>query len=97
MKRRSPYKFRTNEQGAILLISLVVTVFLSVLLGAAMLRSDVQRQEVAQRHSRQQAFYAAETGIDTAIYNLRQNGSWKPGQGGIPAIVDQAFDITVAG
>jgi len=85
-----------NKNGAVLLLSLVVTVFLSVLIGAAMLRSDVQRQEVTQRHSLQESFYAAETGIDNAIYNLRQNASWKPGQGGIPAIVDEPFDITVA-
>ena len=53
-----------NKNGAVLLLSLVVTVFLSVLIGAAMLRSDVQRQEVTQRHSLQESFYAAETGIE---------------------------------
>jgi hypothetical protein len=87
----------SNNSGVVLLLSLVVTIFLSVLLGAAMLRSDVQVKEVMQRSSKQESFYAAEAGIDDAIYNLRQNASWKPGQGGVPPIVDKAFDVTIAG
>ncbi|MCB9771854.1 MAG: type II secretion system protein [Candidatus Omnitrophica bacterium] len=86
-----------SKRGQILLFSLVVMVFLSTLLGAAMLRSDVQVKEIINRKRLQEAFYAAETGIDTAIYNLRQNSAWKPGQNGVAAIVDQPFNITVAG
>lgn len=85
-----------NNKGAVLLLSLIVTVFLSVLLGAAMLRSDVQVKEVLNRREKQEAFYAAETGIDVAIFNLREDAAWKPGQSGTPAIIDQPFVIQVA-
>ncbi len=91
------FKMITKESGAVLLLSLLVTVFLSVLLGAAMLRSEVSVKEMMQRRQMQEAFYAAETGLDTAIFNLRQSATWTPGEGGIPLIEDAAFEITVAG
>ncbi len=90
-------KMITKESGAVLLLSLLVTVFLSVLLGAAMLRSEVSVKEMMQRRQMQEAFYAAETGLDTAIFNLRQNAAWKPGIGPIEPIIDAPFNITVAG
>ena len=85
-----------NKRGAVLLFSLVITVFLSTLLAAAIMRTDVQVKEVINRNDLQQAFYAAETGIDIAIFNLRQNAAWKPGHTGFAAIVDQPFDIIIA-
>lgn len=91
------FKMITKESGAVLLLSLLVTVFLSVLLGAAMLRSEVSVKEMMQRRQMQEAFYAAETGLETAIFNLRQNPTWQPGKGGIPEITDAAFDIVIAG
>lgn len=84
-----------NKRGAVLLLTLVMTVFLTVLLGAAMQRSDVQIREVIQRRQMQEAFYAAETGIDIAVFNLRENAAWRPGQGSNPAIVDVPFIIPV--
>lgn len=86
-----------NNSGAVLLLSLIVTVFLSVLLGAAMLRSDVQVKEVMNRRQLQESFYAAETGIDVAIFNLREDAAWKPGQGNEPAIVNEPFIAQLSG
>jgi hypothetical protein len=85
-----------NNNGAVLLLSLVVTVFLSVLLGAAMLRSDVQVKEVMNRRQLQEAFYSAETGINVAIYNLREDAAWNPGQNATPAIIDEPFIVQIA-
>ncbi len=87
----------SNKSGAVLLLSLLVTVFLSILLGAAMLRSNIAVKEVTQRRQMQEAFYAAETGIDIAIFNLRRNDSWKPGVMSYEPIIDQKFEITIDG
>ncbi len=96
MYRQSIHRIK-NKNGAILLLSLIMTVFLTLLLGAAMLRSNVQVREVTNRRQLQQAFYAAETGIDVAVFNLRENAAWRPGQGGIPAIINEPFDVPIAG
>ncbi len=83
----------SSQRGAVLLVSLIVMIFLSVLLSAAMMRSDVQMKEVDSKKRQQEAFYAAETGVDAAIYNLRQNSMWKPGRNGFGAMDNVAFQI----
>lgn len=95
--RTNKFKIFRDDKGAVLLLSLLIIIFLTVLLGAAVMRSTVSVGEVAQQRQKQEAFYAAESGIDTAIFNLRQNGAWKPGQGGVPAIIDEPLKITTGG
>ncbi len=84
--------YKENEKGQILLLSLVLTIFLALLLGAAAMRSSDQAKETIQRRGLQEAFYAAETAIDRAVFNLRQNSGWRP-----DPTFKENFDIVVSG
>lgn len=81
-----------NSDGYILIMSLAVALFLTILLGAAFTRSTQQLKEADQRRAVQQAFYTAESGIDRALFELRRDPDWKPGSNGVPAIIDERLN-----
>lgn len=93
--RTTPSKFKGhNDRGAILLMSVLVLVFLSILMGAAMQRVMVQIKEVDSRRVLQEAFYAAEAGVDHAVNELRIDSRWKPGESGYAEVVNRPLEIT---
>ncbi len=72
---------KKNEGGYLLVGCVFLVLFLSILIGASMMRADTQLTEVEIKTSQMQSFYSAETGFDRAIYELRQDTSWRPGVG----------------
>jgi hypothetical protein len=69
-------KNRRTEQGFVILSVMVIAVFLSILLGASMMRSNMHLQETQSRIRVQEAFYAADSGIDRAVFELRRDPRW---------------------
>ncbi len=82
-----------NNQGFVFIASVMLVLFLSILLGGAFLRSQMQLEESKQRLASQQAFYAAETGVQVAIYRIRQQPAWRPGENGEPAVSDSPLRV----
>lgn len=82
-----------NEQGYFLLGTVLLILFLSIIVGAAMMRTSIELSMADQMVSAQQAFYAAESGVDRALFELRRNPNWYPGQGTVPAVED--VDLTI--
>jgi len=89
-------KIRQSQSGYILLSAVFIALFLTMLLAAAFLRSESQLKETNQRRDVQEAFYAAEAGIDRAISELRMNPDWQPGTNGIPAITNERLNSVSA-
>lgn len=69
---------RLNSGGFTLLGSVIVTLFLGIMIGAAFMGMNMQLQESDQRVDSHDAFYSAESGIEDAVYRLRQSISWRP-------------------
>lgn len=90
--RRSPTGIH-SERGLALLTSLFILVVLSMLLAVAFLRSEMQMRRTAQRKVVQEAFYSAEAGLERAVFELRRNPTWRPGEGGEPAVVDARLNL----
>lgn len=67
---------KRREQGFVLLSVMFIVLFLSIISAATFLRSDVELRETIVRKETQDAFYAAEAGIDRAISELRSNPDW---------------------
>ncbi len=84
---------KQSNSGFVLLMSIVITLFVSLMLAAAFLRTDSQQRFTVQRQGVQEAFYAAEAGVDRSVYELRINPLWDPGSGGIPPVVNESLDV----
>lgn len=69
---------KNNEGGYLLIGCVFLVLFLSILIGSSMMRADSQLTEVDIKTAQLQSFYAAETGFDRAIYELRQDTTWRP-------------------
>ncbi|MCA9394382.1 MAG: hypothetical protein KC900_09285 [Candidatus Omnitrophica bacterium] len=65
-----------NSDGYLLIMSLAVALFLTILLGAAFVRSTQQLREADQRRAVHQAFSTAEAGIDRALFEFRRDPDW---------------------
>lgn len=66
------------EEGFTLLASVVLTLFLGVLIGAAFMSMNMQLRESEQRIASHDSFYSAEAGLEEVVFLLRQNISWRP-------------------
>lgn len=64
-----------NKQGYILVGSVFLMVFLAVLLGAGLMRINIHMRLAETQQASQYAFYAAETGIEDALRQLRQGAT----------------------
>ena len=73
-----------NRKGFVLLSGLMLVVFLTILLGVALMRSNIQFKMTNQRRAIHEAFYTAEASIERAIFELRRNPHWSPGKNGQP-------------
>src|SRR6476469_2114784 len=69
-KRRTP-KDRTNERGAALVMALLFSVLLLSVSAAILLETSLNSQNVTDAISEQQAYHAAESGIQSAVHIMR--------------------------
>ncbi len=67
---------KNNQSGFVLLGVLVIVLFLSIMVGAAMINSQSQLKFSDERVQIHEAFYAAQGGIGRAIFELRSNPDW---------------------
>ncbi|MCX5713143.1 MAG: hypothetical protein NTY47_08850, partial [Candidatus Omnitrophica bacterium] len=82
-----------NKRGAVLIICYMVIIVLTVL-GAAFFMSSVSEgRAVNKYYDSTQAFWLAETGVNRAIYLLKNNLSLTGGS--IPGVGDYNFDSVV--
>lgn len=89
-------KIRHSQSGYILLSAVFIALFLALLMSAAFLKTGSQLRVTHQRQNVQQAFYAAEAGIDRAIYELRRNPDWQPGVNGNPPVIDERLNAVTS-
>jgi len=80
---------RNHQNGFVLMGSVVLLFFISVLLAAAFLRTNIELTSSERRISTQQAFYGAEAGMDRAIFQLRRNINWRPTAADVNVPVDR--------
>ncbi|MEK7224186.1 MAG: hypothetical protein AAB221_00700, partial [Bacteroidota bacterium] len=59
-----------NKKGFILLASIFLVLFLGIFLGISLMRADLQLRSMEYRRASLYAFYAAEAGIDEAVFEL---------------------------
>ncbi len=72
---------RRRKGGFTLLASVVLTLFIGILIGAAFLSMNMQLKESDDRIDAHDAFYTAEAGLEYAVFMLRQQSSWRPAPG----------------
>jgi hypothetical protein len=68
---------RFNNRGIALAGSVLIMLVFGILLGALAIRSEMLLTQTNTRMDSHQAFYAAETGLDRIISELRRNPSWR--------------------
>lgn len=68
-----------KQRGFILLMSVFLVLFLGIFLSMALLRSQTQLGSIDRTRAGLYAFYAAEAGIDDAIFQLRNVLNWTAG------------------
>ncbi|MCA9407974.1 MAG: hypothetical protein H6755_07495 [Candidatus Omnitrophica bacterium] len=71
-----------NNNGYVLLGAVFLTLFLAILLSSSFLRSSVELDSSDLRTASQKAFYAAEAGIEQALFETRRNPDWLPAAAG---------------
>ena len=79
-------QIKKSNSAFVLILSVTLVLFLGILLSAALLRTQMQLQESDQRLDSQRAFYAAETGIERSLFEIRQNPQWRSTAPGQPAM-----------
>lgn len=77
-----------QDKGYALLAGVLIAAFLGIILAAAMVKANTQLKLIHQRQALQEAFYAAEAGLERSIFELRQDPAWRPGEGGYPSQID---------
>jgi hypothetical protein len=82
-----------RQRGFVLAASVLLMLFISIMLGAALFRAQVQLDSADQRIAAQRAFYAAEAGIQRALFELRQETNWRPGQDGNPLLENVPLQV----
>ncbi len=70
-----------KNKGFILISSLFLVFFLGLLTAISLMRSNIQLSEIDLKRASMSAFYAAETGIEEAIDQLRKDQTWRDGIG----------------
>ncbi len=81
-------KIHSSKSGFALITTIVIALFLGIIMSAAFLRANMQLQDNDMRLKSQQAFYAAEIGIQQTVAELRRNPLWRPGNGITPTVND---------
>ena len=66
-------KDRTGERGAALVMALMITSLLLIITAGLLMESSMNTYNVTDATAEQQAYNAAESGIQAALYVLRDN------------------------
>lgn len=82
-----------KNKGFILISSVFLVLFLGIIIGTSLIRSEIQLRQVDLRRASQDAFYAAESGVEKAIYELRNNPTWRNGFNDIASQCDNGGGI----
>lgn len=72
-EKRNSVKNRDGEKGAALVMALLMSLLVLVVSAGLLLETSTNTLNVTDATSEQQAYYAAESGIQAAIYVLRDN------------------------
>jgi hypothetical protein len=92
-----------KNRGFALPVSIIMVLSLSIFLSIALMRQDMQLKENRARLSSQQAFNAAESGVERSVFELRRDPTWRPGLALVepvvlePVMVDPADPATAIG
>ncbi|MCA9399359.1 MAG: hypothetical protein KC618_06395 [Candidatus Omnitrophica bacterium] len=90
---RQKIQLRKQRRGFVLPACLFLMVFIGGLIVIAFSRSDMQMNEADSRIASQEAFYAAESGVERMLFELRMNPAWRPESVNLdktPAVVETA-------
>jgi len=68
-----------KNRGFLLITSVFTVLFLGLVIGISLMRSEIQLRQMDLRRASLSAFYAAESGVESAIYQLRINPGWREG------------------
>lgn len=85
---------KKNKSGFVLMGVVFLVLFLSIIIGAVMMRSELRLRDADLSVASNAAFYAAEAGIDYAVFQLRRNPSWTPASGEFPKTLEDDGDET---
>lgn len=85
---------RQGERGAALVMVIMISFLLLVACGALLLESSMNTSNVTDAVAEQQAYYAAESGIQTALNVLRANTS--PNESLVVASVNEPSSVAVS-
>ncbi|MBI2870448.1 MAG: hypothetical protein HYY14_01930 [Candidatus Omnitrophica bacterium] len=87
------------EHGIALILAMFTLLFVAMLVIALMNVGGIDQQIATNHIYDVRATYLADAGIETAVYNLRQNSSWS-GTGGnvtFPSGSTSYYNVTVSG
>lgn len=70
---------RKMKKGFLLIASIFLSLFLGIIISISLFRTNLQLKSIEARRASVYAFYAAEAGIERAIYELRKNINWRAG------------------
>jgi type II secretory pathway pseudopilin PulG len=73
-----------KKKGFVLIGSIFLVLFLGIFLSIAMMRFGIQLQAIELRRAAQQAFYVAESALESAVNQLREDSSWRAGYASQP-------------
>lgn len=68
-----------NQKGILLISSIFMVFFLGLIVSVSLIRSDIQHKAMDLRRASICGFYAAEAGIERAVFELRRDRSWRAG------------------
>lgn len=75
-----------KKRGFVLLAAIFLVLFLGIFLSISLVRSNLQLRMMHSRRASLYAFYAAEAGIDQALYELRRDINWSAGFNDVPLV-----------
>lgn len=79
-----------GDSGFTLFSSVFLVLLLGIMVSVTLINADMQLRETESRLRAQEAFYVAESGIERAVFELRQNHGWAGGLANVPLLQDPA-------
>lgn len=83
------------KRGFLLISSVFLALFLGIILSFTLVRAYIQMREIETRRASIYAFYAAEAGIERAIFELRKNMQWRAGFNNEPVVWEGTANHTL--
>jgi len=83
------------KKGFLLIASIFLSLFIGIIISISLFRTNLQLKSIEARRASVYAFYAAEAGIERAIYELRKNINWRTGFNNEPLIWEGTTNQTI--